>query len=307
MMRRIVVTVAVAAAAFASATIDQSAGASSAGRSQGHGQLVQDPSGQWVKAIHGSNAPGQRKSKREPAPAATLATGTGTGCTPWSTNVFYCRAGARQSVTSDGAYMSTPVQSPWVYSPDHHSLAELAVESADGQQIIEIGWRVYPQQDQTPRLFIYHWINGTGVCYNTDCANNGFVQSTSTTIKPNMALTASSTPVQFAIEYYQGNWWYGYNGTWFGYLPASLWGGTFTKAGLVQMFGEVSAGTSTPCTNMGNGVIGTSTSAVAVTGIGYYNLTASSSLTRFTPDDSTQYDSQVTSTTSFRYGGSGSC
>lgn len=307
-MRRIVVVFAVALAALVPATIEQGAWASSeSGRSRGHGQLVQDPSGQWVKAIHGSNAPGQRKTRKEPPPAATLTTGAGTGCSPYSTGLYYCRAGARQSVASDGAYMSTPVQSPWVDAADYHSLAELAVQSADGQQIIEIGWRIYRQQDQTPRLFIYHWINGQGVCYNTDCANHGFVQSTSTTIKPNMALTSSSTPVQFAIQYYQGNWWYGYNGTWFGYLPASLWGGTFTKAGLVQMFGEVSTTRTRPCSNMGNGVMGTSTSAVAVTGIGYYNATSVSSLTRFTPDDSTLYDSQVTSTTSFRYGGPGAC
>ncbi|MEO6502797.1 MAG: neprosin family prolyl endopeptidase [Jatrophihabitantaceae bacterium] len=309
-MRRIVMVLAMAVAVFASATIDQGARASSdPGRSNGHGQLVQDPSGQLVKVARGTHTPGQPKAKKDPPPAAALTAGAGTGCTFFAATQYYCRAGAYQYVTvpADGAYMSTPVQSPVVASADHHSLAELAVESKDGQQIIEIGWRVYPKQDQTPRLFIYHWIHGKGVCYNTDCANHGFVQSTSTTIRPNMALTSSSTPVQFAIEYFQGNWWYGYNGTWFGYLPGSLWGGTFTKTDLVQVFGEVSSTTTTPCTNMGNGAMGTSTSATAVTGVGYYNTTTAASVTRFTPDDSTLYDSQVTSANSFRYGGPGAC
>lgn len=231
------------------------------------------------------------------------ANGLGTGCTYRTTSQYFCRAGAYQYVTADGAYMSTPVQSPWVETADYHSLAELAVESKDGQQIIEIGWRVYRQQDETPRLFIYHWVNGQGTCYNTGC---GFV-SNSSTITPNMALS-SGTAVQFAIEYFQGNWWYGYNGTWFGYLPGSIWNGTFTKADLVQMFGEVSSTTTSPCTNMGNGIIGTNASAAAVSGIGYYNLTATTTgLTRFTPDDATLYDSQVTSANSFRYGGPGAC
>lgn len=227
----------------------------------------------------------------------------GTGCTYRTTSQYFCRAGAYQYVTGDGASMSTPVQSPVVATADYHSLAELAVESSDGQQIIEIGWRVYRPQDQTPRLFIYHWINGQPSCYNSGC---GFVQSTSTTITPGMALTPSSTPVQFAIEYFQGNWWYGYNGTWFGYLPGTLWS-AFTKTGLVQIFGEVSSTTASPCTNMGNGYLGTSASAAAVTGVSYYNTTTAASLTRFTPDDSTLYDSQVTSANSFRYGGPGAC
>jgi len=240
------------------------------------------------------SAPG-RSATASPAAA-------GTGCTYRTTSQYYCRAGAYQYVTADGAYMSTPVQSPVVAAADYHSLAELAVESSDGQQIIEIGWRVYRPQDQTPRLFIYHWVNGVGTCYNTGC---GFV-SNSSTVTPGMALTPSSSPVQFAIEYFQGNWWYGYNGTWFGYLPGSTWT-SFTQTGLVQMFGEISTTTARPCTDMGNGYLGTSPSAAAVTSVGYYNTTTATSLTKFTPDDSTLYDSQVTTATSFRYGGPGAC
>jgi len=299
-MRRLAIVCATAAVAFATATVSSQAWPEPA-QQHGQGQLVRDPSGQLV-TVDQAHPAGQR-TDNSPPPAANLPTAAGTGCTYRTTSQYYCRAGAYQYVTADGAYMSTPVQSPVVASADYHSLAELAVESSDGQQIIEIGWRVYRPQDQTPRLFIYHWVNGVGTCYNTGC---GFVQSTSTTITPGMALTPSSTPVQFAIEYYQGNWWYGYNGTWFGYLPGSLWTG-FTTTGLVQMFGEISTTTARPCTDMGNGYLGTNASAAAVTGVGYYNTTTATSLTKFTPDDSTLYDSQVTTASSFRYGGPGAC
>jgi hypothetical protein len=250
-MRRIAIVFAAAVATFASAAVGPNAQAwSDPSTANGHTQLLRNPGGQLIAA--GGPSVAARRSE-SPPPAANLPNAAGTGCTYLAASQYYCRAGAYQYVTADGAYMSTPVRSPVVAAADYHSLAELAVESSDGSQIIEIGWRVYRPQDQTPRLFIYHWVNGQGTCYNSGC---GFVQSTSTTITPGMALTASSTPVQFAIEYFQGNWWYGYNGTWFGYLPGSLWNG-FTATGLVQMFGEVSTTTTRPCTDMGNGYLGT--------------------------------------------------
>jgi hypothetical protein len=203
-------------------------------------------------------------------------TGPRSGCTQEFNHRYYCRAGAYQYVSADGAYMSTAVLAPTVQPGDDHSLAELAVESADHQQVIEIGWRVYPLQDQQPRLFIYHWVNGKPTCYNTGC---GFVQN-GLEITPDMALTPSGTPVQFAIRYVQGNWWYGYDGTWFGYLPGSLWKGRFTAIGLVQIFGEVASTTPSPCTDMGNGNRGSSDSAAEMTDVGYYNGRSAARLTR---------------------------
>lgn len=305
-MRRSMEMFAVAIAACTSMVVFSSQASSDTG----DGQLVRNPSGQVVTAAHGQQSTGAQTSTapkdRPPTPNQSAATSP--GCTFRTTNQYFCHAGAYQnSFTTAGAYMSTPVQSPSVKTGDSHSLAELAVESADGRQIIEIGWTVDPTQptrDQLPRLFIYHWVNGVGTCYN-GC---GFTASGSTGITPGMALTASSTPVQFAIEYYQGNWWYGYNGSWFGYLPEStIWGGTFTSAGLVQIFGEVASTTARPCTDMGNGTIGSNAAATAVTGVGYYGASAAVNLGRGTVDDPTLYDSQVTSTSSFRYGGPGAC
>jgi Neprosin len=305
-VRRGLVIFAVAVATCVSTTGLSAQASSEPARAAGNHHLVRTPDGQLVTVRHGAQGPKHRSQPKAAPPATTVSSTAGMGCTYRTTNQYFCHAGAYQSVTSDGAYMSTTVESPWVETGDTHSLAELAVESSDQQQIIEIGWTVDTAQwDETPRLFIYHWINGQGTCYNSGC---GFVQDTSTTITPGMALTPSSTPVQFAIEYYQGNWWYGYNGTWFGYLPeSSVWGGTFTQAGLVQEFGEVASTTSTPCTDMGNGYLGTDTAAAAVTGVGYYNSTTPVSLARSTVDDSSLYDSQVTSANSFRYGGPGAC
>jgi len=299
--RSLVVLAVTVAACVTTAGLSAQASAEPA-RAAGHGQLVRNPDGQLVSVVHGRHVPGHRNAPNDPPPATSLSGAAGSGCALRSSSQYFCHAGTYQYVTADGAYMSTPVESPTVYSGDYHSLAELAVESSDGQQIIEIGWTVDPTQwDQTPRLFIYHWVNGVGSCYH-GC---GFV-SNSTTITPGMALTASSTPVQFAIEYYQGNWWYGYNGTWFGYLPGSLWSGGYTQSGLVQEFGEVASTTATPCTDMGNGYLGTNASAAPVTGIGYYNTTTAVSLAT-TSDDPTLYNSQVSSTNSFRYGGPGAC
>lgn len=161
-MKRILAVLAVTlATTCATATVELSAQATpAAGHSSGHGQLVRDPSGQLVPTGRGTHTPGQQKAKKDPPPAATTVTGAGTGCAYYATSLYYCHAGASQFVTSDGAYMSTPVQSPTVTANDNHSLAELAVESADGKQIIEIGWRIYRPDGPTPRLFIYHWVNG---------------------------------------------------------------------------------------------------------------------------------------------------
>ena len=301
-MRRRLVIFAVAVATCVSVAGQSAQASAGPARVSGHRQPVRSPDGQLVKGHPGGHTPKNRRTPKDPPPATNLSGTAGSGCAFRTTNQYFCHAGAYQYVTADGAYMSTTVESPVVEPGDAHSLAELAVESSDGQQIIEIGWTVDTVQwDQTPRLFIYHWVNGQGTCYNT-CD----FYSNSTTITPGMTLTPSSTPVQFAIEYYQGNWWYGYNGTWFGYLPGSVWSGTYTQSGLIQEFGEVASTTTQPCTDMGNGYLGTDPSAAAVTDIGYYNTTTPVSLTG-TVDDPTLYDSQITSTNSFRYGGPGAC
>jgi hypothetical protein len=134
-----------------------------------------------------------------------------------------------------------------------HSLQELAVETADKKQIVEIGWTVDDglNNDTRPHLFVFHWIDGVGTCYNA-C---GFV-STSHLITPGMPVTPGLIG-QYGIAYHGGNWWLTYDGIRFGYFPGTEWA-DFHSFGLVQAFGEVvTSSGKTSCTDMGNGRLGT--------------------------------------------------
>lgn len=76
-----------------------------------------------------------------------------------------------------------------------------------------------------------------------------------------MALTVTPVQQEYSIQSYGANWWISYQSEWIGYSPHSLWGGTYTKSGLVQWFGEVAATTAQTCTDMGNGLPGTAAGA----------------------------------------------
>lgn len=169
----------------------------------------------------------------------------------------YLYAYAYQYRTAIGAAGRFSQHRPFVSTADYHSLAELAAESSDARQIVEVGWTVDRgvNGDSNPHLFVYHWVNGSPTCYN-GC---GWVQYSAIRY-PGMTVSVTSTPQEYAIEYYAGNWWVWYQTEWIGYFPGSLWSG-FTQVGLVQWFGEVAANSSAPCTDMGNGLFGTSTGA----------------------------------------------
>lgn len=174
---------------------------------------------------------------------------------------YYWATMADYGISAAGASVSITQAQPKVGSQDYHSLTELAIESADGQQVVEIGWLVAPgiNQDSLTHLFVYHWVNGAESCYN-GC---GFVQ-TSTTYKAG-GLIKINTVGTYSIHYNSGKWILKYNGSQLGYFPESLWGGSFTKAGIVQAFGEVaSSSATTPLTQMGNGILGTKSGSAVI-------------------------------------------
>jgi hypothetical protein len=175
--------------------------------------------------------------------------------------LFYFYNTATQFGTATTSSAKFAQYDPTVGVQDYHSLIEMAGESADGSNIIEVGWTVDPSLngDSNPHLFVYHWISGSPTCYN-GC---GWVQ-VSTTRYPGMTVTVSSTPQAFAFHFDGTNWWIGYQGEWIGYFPGSLWAGQFTQLYLTQWFGEVAAASATPCTQMGDGVIGTGAGAAMV-------------------------------------------
>lgn len=164
----------------------------------------------------------------------------------------------RQEVTNTGAYATAWIDKPALAVADYHTLAELSVQSSlNGiRQIVEIGWTIDRDvnKDDNPHLFVYHWVNNVGGCYN-GC---GFVVSSDAKVQPGAALTPGAAK-RFGIQYFDGNWWVNYDNAWFGYFPGKLWSSQsvdFTTAGAYQLFGEVAAITDQPCTDMGNGAAG---------------------------------------------------
>lgn len=208
-----------------------------------------------------------------------------------------------QYVSSSGAYATFALARPEVDPRDSssHSLQELAVQSADGRQIVEVGWVVSKgiNGDTLPHLFVYHWVNGQATCYNR-C---GFV-STSSAIKPGMRLPTYGTRTM-QINHVSSRWEIRVNGTLIGYYPDSLWRGAYKRAGLIQTFGEVAALKSPTCVDMGNGRYASSTAASRIQGVKVLGTTTRTSLNLLVTRP-TSYTSKVLSTTAFRLGGPGS-
>ncbi len=186
-------------------------------------------------------------------------------------------------------------------SYDGHSLQELSLQDSAQQNTVEIGWTVDRglNGDTAPHLFVYHWVNGAQTCYN-GC---GFVQ-VSTSARPGMTVAAGAS-AEFGITFYQGNWWVSYDNEQIGYFPGSLWGGGYTRAQLISAFGEVAESASPSCTDMGDGVPGSSGGSSWISG---YQLQGTSdapsfSLNATTPAD---YDYGQGSATAYHLGGAGS-
>jgi hypothetical protein len=193
-----------------------------------------------------------KSEKTAVLPPEPLAAGATAAANP-SADVFYHYSVGSQPAETDGAYANLTISKPKLGDADYHPLAEVAVQSADGKQIVEVGWNVdrVVNGDDDPHLFVYRWVNREPSCYNA-C---GFVQY-SPNIKPGDTLKYDVTK-KFGIQYFNGAWWVAFDSEWIGYYPESLWndaGITFNRSGLVQIFGEVAATSDKPCTTqMGNG------------------------------------------------------
>jgi hypothetical protein len=208
-----------------------------------------------------------------------------------------------QMAETDGFYTNVTIGKPTLGKADYHTLAELAVQSADGQQIVEVGWNVdrVVNGDDDPHLFVYHWVDRTSSCYN-GC---GFEQY-SKNVKPGDTLTYDVTK-KFGIQYFNGAWWIAFDSEWIGYYPEKLWNDQdikFSRSGLVQVFGEVAATSDKPCTQMGNGQNSDKTTAALLASVSYLNGPTVALNIRSTTD---LYSVAALSARSFRYGGPGAC
>jgi hypothetical protein len=222
-----------------------------------------------------------------------------TAVTPLATSFMY--GAGFQTAAAQGSFATYTVSRPALASADFHSLAELAVQSADQRQIVEVGWTVDRGLfgDAEPHLFVYHWVNGGQTCYN-GC---GYVANPGTP-QPGLTLQPSTTAT-FGIQHSVDRWLIMYNSVSIGFFPDSLWGGTFTQAGLTEWFGEVAVSGAAPCTDMGNGQFAASSSAAQISGIGFFGGPAPAIGTFAT--NPSFYTAATVSSSSMRYGGPGAC
>jgi hypothetical protein len=225
----------------------------------------------------------------------------GVDATPSSVTFLYAGGAQTPAGGAAGASIRLSQEQPVVAPSDYHSLAELAVESADGRQVAEVGWTVDPSQfgDGLPHLFVFHWVDGTPTCYD-GC---GFVQ-VSPTVQAGQPLTPGAKAT-FGLRHRNARWWATYNGEKVGYFPDAAWSGGFTRTSLIQVFGEVAAGSVAPCTDMGNGVFGHLAGSAVMTRFRLQGTSVAPALTTWSSGG--LYDVGASTPTGFRYGGPGAC
>jgi hypothetical protein len=203
--------------------------------------------------------------------------------------------------SASGASVMLPQSQPRLAANAGHSLIELAVESASGQQIVEVGWIVGEDGGTLPKLFVFHWKDGNPTCYD-GC---GFV-SLPNAIKPGAVVTRRQSQ-EYGIRFSDRRWWVSYENKRIGYFPASLWSGRYTKAGLIQTFGEVNATTNATCTQMGNGQFGSSRRSDEIRDFRLKGATGPTHLMFTPPTLPDGWNFARVSETAFRLGGPGIC
>jgi Neprosin len=220
---------------------------------------------------------------------------------PGANDVFYSYGAGKQAAETGGVAAGITIAKPKVDSDDWHSLAEIALQSADTQQVVEVGWTVdrLVNKDDDPHLFVFSWVDGGPKCYN-EC---GFVPAKGASIKPGDPLATGVTK-NFGIQHIGDAWWIAYDTEWIGAFPDTNWRVPFTKSGLVQFFGEVAASSDRPCTQMGTGVLPDTSAAARFSSVVYVDGPAISLTVRATND---LYPVKVLTDRTFRYGGPGAC
>jgi hypothetical protein len=166
-----------------------------------------------------------------------------------SDDLNYLYSVGKQAAVTDGAAALMLISKPRLGSGDSHSLAEIALQSADTQQVIEVGWAVDAADGPDPRLFVFSWVDGVPQCYNA-C---GYKPATGAPIVPGAVLPTGQLK-NFGIQHINGAWWIAYDTDWIGMFPDSQWGGKLLKSGQIQFFGEMASARSRPCGEMGNGL-----------------------------------------------------
>ncbi|MCY1137499.1 neprosin family prolyl endopeptidase [Actinoplanes sp. Pm04-4] len=224
--------------------------------------------------------------------------------------VSYLYTVGSHNADTAGVFANVTIGKPELDKADFHSLAEVALQSPDGKQIVEIGWTVdrLVNGDDDPHLFVFHWVNGEPTCYNK-C---GFEQ-VSPNVKPGATLAYGVTK-KFGIQYFKDAWWVAYDSEWVGYFPEKIWnnaGIKFDRSGFLQVFGEVASSRPLPCgTAMGNGTGPDKDTAARFSSVGYVDgppvdlfMRSETPFYQLKPAKDVSVEPPVDSKRSFRFGG----
>ncbi len=180
----------------------------------------------------------------------------------------YWYANNEVSKNAIGMEYETDISEPHVSSfAEAHSIDQLAVAAGTegNQYTIEAGWDVDPDKwESSPKPHFFIFVNpdkyGSESCY--DCH---FVSATEAKITPGAALEPSTSRFKIGVKYTGGDWWIWAGTQWIGYVPASAWGGHFTKGTREVNYGEVFDNEEHPTSAMGDGQFGSSASATFMT------------------------------------------
>ncbi|MET0419418.1 MAG: hypothetical protein ABW022_25675 [Actinoplanes sp.] len=179
----------------------------------------------------------------------------------------------------------------------YHDLMEVAVQRAasnpNNQNTIEIGVTVDPIVNKNgtvgtykPRAFVFSWINGVGQGYN----GGGFVPVTGTSTQVKVGQTDLTAAANYVYGVWhddvQNAWWIQFGPVgdvqWIGFYPDTMWdnaGETFEDQDYVQLFGEIASAYTTPCSDMGLGLIASNTGAARFFGTSFLSSTFGSTNT----------------------------
>ena len=259
------------------------------------------PQAEWAPKGRSTGSGSLREETTSIQPPLPPATGALSDIDPVTINpVNYYYGVGSQIADSSGAYANVVIGKPYLAPGDYHSLAEISIQSSDGQQIVEVGWTVdrTVNGDSDPHLFVYHWVNGQGSCYNA-CGWRQY----SVTTQPGYTLPVGAAKL-FGVQHANGAWWVAYDTEWIGYFPDSLWNWQFSHAGVQQFFGEVATSTGLPCSQMGTGSSAFTDTSARFGSIGLINGPAAQVITR---EIGGVYNVNQLSDRTFRYGGPGGC
>lgn len=170
------------------------------------------------------------------------------------------------------------------------SLTQLATLSSDGGNVVEIGWQVDEEVYLDKQIYLYAARYVKGAFLPAINTSSGYKPISGAPVTIAQELTGGGN-ASFAIAHKAASgslparWALSYNGTEFGYFPDTVWSGSFTQGAIVGAQGEVISprGKGT-CTDMGNGVLGNSTSATPAKFTNLAYLKTGSGTAAYPPD-----------------------